>query len=146
MKIKKLLTVVLAVLFVVAASVPTLADRSSSYSHITMFNGAQVYRHGSIADNVVNAYISLSFLPDVPHNPSSDYSTGITIYAYSLNGIYLGRDSTGVCGMYCHLTFSHSKAGEKRPLVSAACNSYLNPSELISLYDQTPTYINNISV
>ena len=145
MKLNKLLTVVLAVLFVVTAAVPALADRSSTYSHTTMHNGAQVYRHGSISGSTVTASITLSFVSGVAHLPSSDYHTGIMITGYALDGSGLEPEESGICGMYCHLTYPSSKTGEKKPLWSADCSSYLDPSPLLSLSAQTPTFTDSIS-
>ena len=145
MKLNKLLTVVLAVLFVITASVPALADRSATYSHTTMHNGAQVYRHGSISGSTVTASIILSFVSGVAHLPSSDYHTGIRITGYALDNSTISSEESGVCGMYCQYTYPNPNGATKKPLWSADCFSYLDPSPLLSLSAQTPTFTDSIS-
>ena len=73
MKIKKMLTLALAVLFIVSAAVPVSAITGTA-SDTTMFQGAQVYRIGRALSKKITVSMTISFLPGVQHLPQNDYS------------------------------------------------------------------------
>ncbi len=123
--IKKIACAALCAVMLFCMALPAFADRSTSFAHTTMHNGAQVYRQGSISGYTVTASITLSFLPNVNHFPPSDYSTGIKIDGYSYSAAYLGYASTPVCGMYCSCVY---QPDIKTILWYADCGFYLDPT------------------
>ncbi|MBR5713871.1 MAG: hypothetical protein IKX58_03640 [Clostridia bacterium] len=143
MKLNKLLTVVLAVLFVVTASVPALADRSTSFSHNSVYNELQVHRQGSMSGPTVTASISIDFIDNVPHQPESDYRLGIRIERKNTLGTVAWDAENKVYSMYCYLS---ADGNSKQALPNATCKFYINPNMNMALSTQNPQYTDNMSM
>ena len=127
MSIKKLLTFALAVLFIVAASIPVSAERSASFLQLSWFDGARVSREGMLNGNTNFSSISIVFWPSVEHYPESYYHLGMRVKSYALGGALINdsgfiRDNP--TNLHCTYTFVW---GAKKPISSGNYKFYLNP-------------------
>ena len=126
MSSKKLLTVVLAILMITAASIPMSAEKSASFHQTTSYNGAQVIREGVLNGNTVYSDIAIIFT-SAPHQPVSDYDLGMRVRSYALGGTLINdsgfmRDNP--TNLHCTYTFVW---GSKKMISSGEYKFYLDP-------------------
>lgn len=106
MKLNKLLTVVLAVLFVVAAAIPVSA-LNETWNGATMYSGGRVKGYAHVNGTAIGMSTSVSFLANVPHLPSSDYICK-TAVMYIAGGVTYFDGSSAAPMLSMNTVYSHN--------------------------------------
>jgi hypothetical protein len=136
MKLKKMLTLALAVLFAFAAAFPVGAITGTE-SHSTTYYGANVSRQGKARLHYVSASMTLTFEDGYSPLPLSDYSCRACVVYYGLDGGYLGRGN----GPVGNLSSSVSKDVQSNTTTKVEFVYYIFDTDW--QYD-TPVYIDTL--
>jgi hypothetical protein len=142
MRKRRLLTLLLAVLFVVGASIPVSAEDRGTFYQSVYHYGAQVIRQGMLSGVTVYGDIAIIFNPSMDHYPSSFYHLGMRVVSKNLSGNeiansgYLRDDPTN---LHCTYTFVWSS----KRIISRVEHSFYLDAPVNE--PSTPTYTHTLT-
>ena len=141
MKLKKMLTLTLAALYLVMAAFPVNA-LGVSFNYTTTYDHDTINRTGSIVVTTASATLTRTLNPNYPSNPASDYSLGIRVRGKNLDNTTLWTAETKNTGLSC--TFTHTGMS-KKVLPKAQYWFYIQPDITLPLSSQTYDYTDSLS-